>query len=308
VFANFFYILVNIITPVFIIIGIGMLLQRIFQLDLNTLAKLNMYFYVPGIIFIKLYESDFSFDLLVWVLVFSLSFFAISLIVAWIVGRFFPFTREERTVFSNSIVFYNSGNYGIPVNGLAFKQDPFAMSVQIMTLLVQNVLTFSYGVFLMRSAQVSKWKAVVGYFKMPIVYAILLAVFLNVFDLEMPAFLLTPAQYIGDGLVSIALVTLGAQVAQLSFRIRDMRIWVSTVIRLVVCPALGLLLIYLFRLDGILAQALFISTAMPTSVNSAIIAQEYNNAPDMAARVVLLSTLLSSLTVSIIISLAWQLW
>ena len=306
--ANFFYIIVNIITPVFIIFGIGALLQRKFNFDLNTLAKLNLYFFVPGIIFIKLYEADFPFDLFVWVMVFSLVFFGLSSLLARGLARFLPLSREQRTVFSNSISFYNSGNYGIPVNGLAFKQDPFAMSVQILTLLFQNLLTFTYGIFLMRSAQVSKWKALAGYLKMPILYAILFAIVLNTFDLTLPSFLLTPAQYVGDGLVSVALVTLGAQVAQLSFRFNDVRIWVSAFTRLLICPAIGLVLIMLLKLDGVLAQALFISTAMPTSVNSAIIAQEYDHEPEMAARIVLLTTLLSAFTVSVVISLAWQLW
>ena len=40
---------------------------------------------------------------------------------------------------------------------------------------------------------------------------------------------------------------------------------------------------------------------MPTSVNSSVIAQEYDNYPEMAAQLVFLSTLFSALTVAITI-------
>ena len=49
------------------------------------------------------------------------------------------------------------------------------------------------------------------------------------------------------------------------------------------------------------SQALFIDSAMPTSVNSAVIAQEYNNHPNFAAQIVLFSTMISAITVSIVI-------
>ncbi len=40
---------------------------------------------------------------------------------------------------------------------------------------------------------------------------------------------------------------------------------------------------------------------MPTSVNSSVIAQEYDNHPELAAELVFLSTLLSAITVVIVI-------
>lgn len=308
--GNFLVIMQNIILPVFIIILIGVILQRKFSLDLNTLAKLNLYFFVPGIIFVKLYEADYSgnMDLLFWVILFNVIFLSIILAIGWITAAFMPLSREGKTVMSNSIAFYNSGNYGLPVNSLAFKNDPFAMSVQIIVLLMQNLLTFTYGVFLMRSIKGSKLQALLGYFKMPLFYAIVVAVFLNVMDWKLPAPIWTSAQFISDGLIAVALVTLGAQVANLNLRFIEWKIWLSVVLRLVVGPAIGLVIILLLGIDGVIAQALFISTAMPTSVNSAIIAQEYDNEPEFAARIVLLSTIMSAFTVTAVIYLAQQLF
>ncbi len=64
------------------------------------------------------------------------------------------------------------------------------------------------------------------------------------------------------------------------------------------------MIITVFRLEGVMAQALFIASAMPTSVNSAVIAEEYKSHPDFAAQTVLFSTVASMLTVTVIIYLS----
>ncbi len=57
-------------------------------------------------------------------------------------------------------------------------------------------------------------------------------------------------------------------------------------VRLIVGPVIALVIIKLMGLEGIIAQALFITSAMPTSVNSSVIAQEYDNYPELAAELV----------------------
>lgn len=291
-------ILLDIILPVFILIGIGALLHRKFSLDLYTLAKINIYFLVPGIIFVKLYETDISWRVFQQVLLFFTLFIVILYIVSFLVSLLFRFNKSMRIAFSNSILFYNSGNYGVPVNDLVFRHDPFALSIQIIVLTFQNILTFSYGIFVLRSLNGSKLKAALGYFKMPVLYAMLLGVGLNAFGIQLPAFIETSAGYSADAMIAIALLTLGAQIAQLRFTEYLLSVYISVLIRLLAGPLIAFALVLSFQLEGIIAQALIISSAMPTSVNSSIIAQEYENEPEFAAQAVLFSTLLSSVTVS----------
>src|SRR5699024_2125680 len=91
--------------------------------------------------------------------------------IAYITSRFFRSDKGMKIAFRNSVIFYNSGNYGVPVNDLVFHHDPFAMSIQVIILTFQNILTFSYGIFVLNSVHVGKLKAVLGYFKMPVLYA-----------------------------------------------------------------------------------------------------------------------------------------
>ena len=284
--------------------ALGFVMQTKFDLNIQTLARLNIYFLVPGFIFVKLYSTDISFSLFGNILMFFVLYVAILFVISHFIGKAIGLEKGEKTTFSNSTMFFNSGNYGVPVNDLVFKSDPLAMSIQVIMLTLQNIFLFSYGIFSLNSIKVGKLKAALGYFKMPVLYAMLSGVLLNFYNVPIPSFIWVPANYIADAMIALALFTLGAQVAKIKFSTGLKTVYYSLALRLAIGPLIALAIIYIFKVDGIVAQALLIGSAMPTSVNSAVIAEEYNNHPDLAAQIVLFSTLFSAITVTLVIYLA----
>ncbi|GAE91882.1 membrane protein [Gracilibacillus boraciitolerans JCM 21714] len=302
--VEFLVIFKDIILPIFILMAIGYFLYKRFTLDLATLAKLNIYFLVPGFIFVKLYEATFGLKLFLYVLTFFLLLVFLLYILALITAYIMKIRGGKKTTFANSVMFFNSGNYGVPVNDLVFRGDPFAMSIQVIVLTLQNIFLFSYGIFSLRAAKEGRWKAALGYFKMPVLYAMLSGVLLNAWNVPIPEPIWIPANYIADAMIAIALMTLGAQVAKMKFKKGLYTVYASVVLRLIGGPILALCIIVIFQLEDIMAQALFIASAMPTSVNSAVIAEEYKSHPDLAAQTVLFSTVASMLTVTIVVYIA----
>ncbi|MBU8906345.1 AEC family transporter [Desertibacillus haloalkaliphilus] len=301
-------ILIDIILPIFMVMAIGFLMQKKFNMNLKTLAKLNIYFVVPGFIFVTLYESQFSGQLFVNILFFFVLFVVALYVLSTAFAKLLKLTKGKKTTFTNSAIFFNSGNYGVPVNDLVFKSDPYAMSIQVIVLTLQNIFLFSYGVFSLRSVDQGKLSAALGYFKMPVLYAMMTGVILNVYGISIPTFIWEPATYIADAMIAIALLTLGAQVAQIKFISGMFSVYFSLFIRLIVGPIIALGMIVSFGIEGVTAQALLIASAMPTSVNSAVIAQEYDNHPQFAAQIVLYSTFVSAITVTLVIYLARHLF
>lgn len=297
-------ILKEILLPIFVIMFLGYWMQKKFQLNVQTLARLNIYFLVPGFIFVKLYSTTISMGLFGNILGFFVLYVVVLYVISHFIGKMIRLEKGEKTTFSNSVMFFNSGNYGVPVNDLVFKSDPFAMSIQVIMLTLQNIFLFSYGIFSLQSVRVGKLQAALGYFKMPVLYAMLAGVSLNYFNVPIPSFIWVPANYIANAMIAMALFTLGAQVAQIKFTSTLSTLYYSLTLRLAIGPLIALAIIYIFKVDGITAQALFIGSAMPTSVNSAVIAQEYDNHPDLAAQIVLFSTLVSAVTVSVVIFMA----
>lgn len=302
--VEFIVIVRDIILPVFIIMGIGFVLQRKFAMDVQTLARLNIFYVVPAFIFVRLYETDIDWNMFLTVVIFIGIFVAVLYVISMIVGALLRLDKRKKTTFMNSVIFYNSGNYAVPVNDLVFRGDPFAMSIQVIVLMFQNIFLFSYGIFSLQSMDTGKLRAALGYFKMPVLYAMLFGILMNVFDLSVPEFIWVPANYIADAMIALALLTLGAQVAQLKLTAGLKTVYYSVSLRLIAGPLVALGLIFLFGMSGVIAQALFIASAMPTAVNTAVIAQEYENHPEMAAQIVLFSTMVSAFTVSLVIFVA----
>lgn len=302
--VEFIIIMRDIIVPVFIVMSIGFILQKKFTLDVQTLARLNIYYVVPAFIFVRLYEAVIPWNMFAKVILFVVLLVAILYVIARLTGTLLGLDARKKVTFTNSVIFYNSGNYAVPVNDLVFRGDPFAMSVQVIVLMFQNIFIFSYGIFSLQSMDSGKLRAALAYFKMPVMYAMLAGITFNALEVSVPEFLWVPVNYIADAMIAIALLTLGAQVAQLKLTSSLRNVYFSMILRLLVSPLVALGLIFLFGMSGVTAQALLIASSMPTAVNSAVIAQEYKNYPEMAAQIVLFSTVASAFTVSLVIFVA----
>src|SRR5690625_7433761 len=127
-------ILKNILLPIFIVMFIGYILQIKFKLDLNTLAKLNIYLLVPGFIFVKLYETHFIGKLFFYIIIFFLLYMFFLFLISYILARVLYYYKSIGTILTNSVLFFNSGNYGVPVNDLVFKGYPLSMSFLVLVL------------------------------------------------------------------------------------------------------------------------------------------------------------------------------
>lgn len=297
-------ILQNIILPVFILIGVGALLHRKFNFDLHTLSKINFYYLIPTVIFVKIYQSSLSFELLLSIFTFLVIQTVLLFFICFLITKIFAFDQNLRASFTNSVILNNQGNFGLPVNALVFRDDPFAMSVQIMVMTFQNLLTFTYGIFSMGQNKRGEFSFLTGLFKMPVIHGLVLGLLLNVFQINIPTFIWIPLENASQGFLSIALITLGAQVAHLNLGSHYVPIFLSSLCRLIISPLIAFFIILGLGLEGLTAQALLIASAFPTSRNSALLALEYKNQPEFAAQAVLVSTLLSSVTVTVIVYVA----
>lgn len=299
--TEFIFILTNVMLPIAVIVIIGYVMQLKLKLDRPTLGKLMINYIMPGFIFMNLYNTEIDFGLLAYIMMFLSIFAVVSYIISRIIAGITGVKEEHRVLFTNSSLFYNAGNYGVPVNDLVFKSDPFAMSVQIMMVVFQNIIAYSYGVFVLSAENVGKTKALLGYFKMPMFYGLFLGLLFNYFSVDLPEPIVSPLNYIKDAMIGMVLFILGTQIAGIKFKKLRVTAFIATAVKLLILPAVALPLLMLFNVDGVVAQAILITTALPSSVNSSVIAQQYSNDPEYAAEIVMISTLISAATVPLVI-------
>lgn len=292
----------NVIVPILILLLIGASLQRKFNFDLKAMSNLITYCFMPAAVFMNIYETEIDFGVLLEIIGYLLIFSLCLMIVSSFISKILKLDKGEAGIFNNSVVLMNSGNYGIPVSQLIFQANPLGVSIQIIMVVFQNIITYTYGLYNLISATKSGLDILRALLLLPIIHAMMLGGLLNAFHINIPKFIWIPINQLSNAFIAIALILLGAQLAKIQFRtMLNKLIIVSSIGRLLISPGIALILIYIMGLDGVVAQSLFIASSFPTSRNSATLAMEYDVYPEVAAQTVLFTTVLSSFTVTIVV-------
>lgn len=303
----FIFILTNNIAPIFLIIFLGFILGKTFQIDVKSLSKISFYLLIPSFIFVSLYETSIDLNLLK-VLLYAFLFFILSYTAAFFVGKLRKQTKSINATFINTMILFNAGNFGVPLIALVFKDSPYlgyAASIQIMILAFQNIITYTVGFLNGGRGQMKINDTLKKLISMPSIYAIFLAFFLKYIHVDVSKFFLWPSlTYMRNGLVPIVLITLGAQLSITKFHLSSFDVYLASFMRLCGGPLISFILITLMGFDGVIPKVLLISSAVPSAINSALIAVEFDNEPDFASQVVITTTLLSSISLTSVIYLA----
>jgi hypothetical protein len=301
-----FHILTNNVIPLSAMIAAGVIMQRAFSLDIRTLSKLNFYIFSPAIMFRLLYETEISAAMFGKILLFGALFMIAQYVLADLVCRARRASPSRRAALRNSVMFYNSANYGIPLNQLVFAGNPYTLSIQVLVSMIQSLVPNTYGVYAVNAHKAKLREIGRVVLTLPVIYAIPLALLLRAFETPIPPTLEAPIGYLANAFIGTALLTLGVQLGSMSWRIeRAMAVDVglSALLRLVVGPALAWGLSLLMGFDRLTTAAIIVSSAVPTSLSSVLLAVEFDNEKEFASQAVFISTLLSVFTVTIVIAL-----
>jgi predicted permease len=297
-----------VLLPILLLAGCGAVLQRKFGLHMPTLVKLNLYLFVPAFLFHRIVISDIRLGEAA-VVVGATCVVALGLgVVAGVVAKVAGASRGTIAAVAMATCVYNSGNYGVPLAELAFGAERAA--VQTIVLATQNVLTFTVGLLLAAGGSgFSTKEAALKLAKLPIPYALAAAVVGRWVGPEgLPGWLLDATRLMADGLVPIALVTLGAQLATTPRWPRWGPVGLVAFLRLVVGPAAMAGLLWLgHRLSPGTAidlwprpaEVLILTAGVPTAVNTLLLTLELDGDAKLAADCVFWTTVLSAPTVAI---------
>ncbi len=293
--AILFHVLLEVIVPIFIMIGVGVVAECKLKLDMDTLAKLNFYVFIPALLFIKMIDASLPLTFMVTTAVFCTVQFLAMLGVGFVTFSI-PRFRQDRTVLVLATTMYNAGNYGIPLIILAFG-DAFIDVIAIIVMM-QNVFMFSIGLWLMERESRSLKDILKGMLKIPVIPAIIAGLIVRVSGVIVPGPIRQPLDYLSDAIIPVALITLGAKLARTSITGERVKTSAVTALRLIASPLVSLLLVVMLSIDIVLAPVLIVGTATPVAVNVYILAQSYNKGEDMASRLVFWTTVASAGTVT----------
>ena len=294
-------ILWKVILPVFIIIALGYLLERRLSLDVRPISRVIFYALAPCLVFSSTARSSVS-GADIWKIVSFALLTALAMgLFSWAVTKALRFNQAMQSAFLLTTLFINAGNYGLSVNLFAFGQAGLERAAIFFT--VSALLTSTVGVYLASRGQASGLDALRNVFKVPIVYGALAGFTVNLAAITVPEPVAKAVDLVGGASVPLMLLLLGVQLARTSLASELKVIGLATFVRLIVAPAVALVLAAWLGLTGVTRQACITEASMPTAVMSTILATEFEAKPQLVAGVVFVSTLTSVITLTLLLAL-----
>lgn len=296
-------ILSRIILPIFILIGVGVLVDRKVRVDLPTLSRLCFRVLLPALIVVKLMESEIALDQMRLLVLATVVHMTAMLGLAWVVFWRVR-SRASQLVLDMGAVLANCGNFGIPLAELAFPGH--GTGVMAVLLMVQNLLTFSAGIYLIERFRAGSPRHEAGItrsiLRMPVLHAVILGTLLRVADLPLPTQLDGPLHYVADALIPLALLTLGVQLSRCRLAAGLAPLAGVTVVRLIASPLMALGIVQLLCVPQPYAAIFVVAAGLPVAVNVYILAAEYELDGALASQAILWTTLSSAATLSVLLA------
>ena len=288
--------LFEVIFPVFFIIGIGYYLgKRDPKINTKFITDFAGNIGTPAMIFYTITTTGVT--LSVFINYFS---YAILLIAGFsLIGIIFLFFLKKDLISElPPLILPNTGNMGIPICLFAYGTSGLGVASAIASVVI--LFHFTIGVFLAK-----KEFSFNLMFKNAPTYAILVSILFLYFNWEVPKFLENTTFLLTYATIFLVLMSLGVALTRLK-----VKSWYDAIIlglvRIVVGPIIGFLIIIFFDLSGFAAGVLLIQSSMPSAVLTYLVGSMYSSKKvvDTVSSIIVTSTLMSFVSIPVIVFIA----
>lgn len=284
-----------------LVASFGFLLRRHFDLHVGTLSNVVFNILSPCLVFSSLVNSNLlvsELGELVWFT--TLNILAMGGLT-FLVARALRLNRIDMSTMLIVAMFVNGGNFGLTLLQLRYGDDGLARGV--VYYITSTVLVYTLGVFIASMGSINFRSTFKKMSRLPAVYAAVLALIIYGLKIPVPGPLLSGITIAGNGAIPLMLIVLGMQIADIQPIENNRFVWPAIGLRLLIGPLVGLGIATLIGLQGIGRSTMIIESAMPTAVINIILAEEFGLPTSMVARIVVISTLISPLTIAATITL-----
>jgi predicted permease len=295
------------ILPLFLIIGLGWIIAKLGLANkywLKPIGDFSFYIGFPALIFYNLIELHIPFDLIKdaflhnTILIFSL------VIILYISSLFLNISRRNKATLLFCFMFGNIAFMGIPI---LTSLDPTLKQEASLNAAIHLFWVFSIGIFTIEwltSKQSDTKTLVLSLFKNPLLLAVLLGMFANVFAISLPEPITTPIKMLGNVVAPLVMLMIG-----IFMYINPINNWkelknpfIYSSIKLLLFPIIATYALKSIELNDSFFSAV-IDIAMPCAITPFALAGTYGLNKKFIANSIIVSTTLSILTLTIVIGL-----
>ncbi len=302
VVLQLFEIFIDNMIPVLAIAGIGLYLRRRFLVNPRMISRMMFNVFSPALTFNALYTREINGADFLRVYGGTLLLLWIIAGISWLVLRWQNITPTERAATLVSTFAFNGGNFGLSIVSFAFGAE--ALSYAVLAFVAGTSTAYTLGVYVSSNGRASVWQSFSNVLRTPSVYALVLAFALKGVGIsELPLALSRTSQLLADAAIPLMLVLLGLQLGGFGKLSRLRLVALGSVLRLLLAPAIAIVIATLLDLGGAARFAFVLQAGMPTAVMTIVLATEFDTDRDLALSIILMTSFISPISLSVLIYL-----
>ncbi len=289
--------------PLYILIALGYGAAKLLNIDRYSIASLTLFIFMPIMVFgfvtnIDLKPSYAALPLLIF-LVQSIIAFCVLIIGR----RIFKDNRANLLAMCGSMG--NAGFFGLPLVTLLFEDKWVALYIFMM--IGGVIFEATIGYYLASRGNFAIRDSLIKLLKFPSLYAVLLALIINISDIELPQSFYTYWGYFKGCYIVFGMMIIGIALAHMDKFVFGTRfITISFIAKFAAWPLLVLGFIYIDQnffnwFEPVIYQLLVVMSIVPPAAGVVAFATQMNLRPEKAATTILLGTIFALLYIPIIL-------
>lgn len=295
-----FIVSIEAILPIFIIIGVGMLIRRmglVTPAQVKAFNKITFIACYSCMMFSNIYGKELNEALEIK----SLMFGAFGVIGIYILSVVFSLTVEKkqksRGAMIQALFRSNFVILGVPVVSNIFGSENCTLTAGLITVVVPifNILAVvTLEVF--RGTKPKPIKVFLSVLKNPMIIGAIVGITANLCHINFPGFIVSPVNSLGAAATPIALMLLGMSFSRSSIKNCKRNVIIVCIGKLIVIPGIMLSLAIVLGFRDVSLVSFIALFASPCAIASFTMAQEMDSDVELAGNCVVYTSLLSSIT------------
>lgn len=277
------------VIPVFLLIAAGFIFAHWKKISLASVTEIIVYLGTPSLVFSSLASKPLvAGDIFILSSGILLIFAGVGLLI----GGYFALFDFQSRGFALPGLFMNAGNMGIPLALFAF--GPAGMQRATLMFVIITFLQYSLGIYILNGR--GNWRES---FRLPLIYAALAGLLVNLAQIKIPEILLQPVAMLGQATIPIMLISLGYRLHEVE-SLQWGHALGGALVRILGGFAAANLAVLAIGAEGVNRQVLLLYGALPAAVINFVLTEKYRQDPALAASIVVISTFLSVLTIPMV--------
>ncbi len=230
----------------------------------------------------------------------AIIFYASLVLIGFILPPLLHIENDKRRFYNMMCVYTNVGFIGIPVAHAVLPPD--GMLCVLVCNVMYSLLFYTHGVTILSG---SKEKMRPSQILSPGTIAAIISILIVWFHISLPEPVNETIAYVGNATVFLSMLLLGVSIARtrISQGIKNIRIWLFILVRLIALPALLAVILRSLNLDPVLTAGMCLMATMPVGNLPLIQAEKTGEDTGVLSQGIAITTIVSMATITVFMAI-----